>query len=96
MKSKNRWKQRTQKFLFLKLRTATKTYATQARQSIAAILPRVTARPGPVGGNAKRERKEFVGVLKEYRQAKPGAESALSILDEALQVKLSTSNLWQC
>jgi len=30
-----------------------------------------------------------VGVLKEYRQAKPGAESALSILDEALQVKLS-------
>jgi len=38
-------------------------------------------------GNSKQE---FVGVLREYHQAKPGAESALSILDEALQVKLST------
>jgi hypothetical protein len=34
--------------------------------------------------------KEFVGILREYRQAKPGAESALVILDEALQFNLSS------
>jgi len=33
--------------------------------------------------------KEFVLALGEYRQAKAGAESALAILDEALQFKLS-------
>jgi len=52
-----------QKF-YLKLRTQRlKLYATQARQSIAAILAESSlARPGPVGGNAKRELK----TLKEF------------------------------
>lgn len=85
-----------QKFLFLKLRTQRlKLGATQARQSIAAILAEESIEQDldqleeMLKGNFKTL-KEFVGVLKEYRQAKPGAESALSILDEALQVKLST------
>ena len=34
--------------------------------------------------------KEFAGSLVEYRKAKPGAEQARLILDEALQLSLST------
>ena len=85
-----------QKFLFLKLRTQRlKQGATQARESIATVLAEESIEQDldqleeMLKGNFKTL-KEFVGVLREYRQAKPGAESALSILDEALQVKLST------
>ncbi len=84
-----------QKFLFLKLKTQRlKLAATQARQSIAVILTEETIEQDldqleeMLKGNFKTL-KEFVGVLREYRQAKPGAESALSILDEALKVQLS-------
>lgn len=35
--------------------------------------------------------KDYVSVLREFRQARPGAEEALAILDEALQVNLSIS-----
>ena len=85
-----------QKFLFLKLRTQRlKLGATQARQNIATILTEETNEQDidqleeMLKGNFKTL-KEFVGVLKEYRQAKPGAESALIILDEALEFKLSS------
>ena len=83
-----------QKFLFLKLRTQRlKLGATQARQNIATILTEETNEQDidqleeMLKGNFKTL-KEFVGVLKEYRQAKPGAESALIILDEALEFNL--------
>lgn len=85
-----------QKFLFLKLRTQRlKLGATQARQNIATILTEETNEQDidqleeMLKGNFKTL-KEFVGVLKEYRQAKPGAESALIILDEALEFNLSS------
>ena len=71
-----------QKFLFLKLRTQRlKLGATQARQNIATILTEETNEQDidqleeMLKGNFKTL-KEFVGVLKEYRQAKPGAESS--------------------
>ena len=85
-----------QKFLFLKLRTQRlKLGATQARQIIATILTEETNEQDVdqleemLKGNFKTL-KEFVGVLKEYRQAKPGAETALIILDEALEFNLSS------
>lgn len=85
-----------QKFLFLKLRTQRlKLGATQARQNIATILTEETTEQDidqleeMLKGNFKTL-KEFVGVFKEYRQAKPGAESALIILDEALEFNLSS------
>ena len=85
-----------QKFLFLKLRTQRiKQGATQARQNIATILTEESIEQDldqleeMLKGNFKTL-KEFVGILREYRQAKPGAESALVILDEALQFNLSS------
>jgi len=85
-----------QKFLFLKLRTQRlKQGATQARQNIASILTEESIEQDldqleeMLKGNFKTL-KEFVGILREYRQAKPGAESALVILDEALQFNLSS------
>ncbi len=86
-----------QKFLLLKLRTQRlKLGATHARQNIAVILTDETNKQDvdqleeTLKGNFKAL-KEFVGVLKEYRQAKPGAELALIILDEALEFNLSSS-----
>ncbi len=85
-----------QKFLFLKLRTQRlKQGATQARQNIASVLTEESIEQDldqleeMLKGNFKTL-KEFVGILREYRQAKPGAETALVILDEALQFNLSS------
>jgi len=80
------------KVLFLKLRTQRlKLGATQARQNYyfgRESVSKTWTSWRMLKGNFKTL-KEFVGVLKN-RQAKPEAESALSILDEALQVKFNT------
>lgn len=82
-----------QKFLFLKLRMQRlKQGATQARQNIAVILTEKSIEQDldqleEVLKENFKTLKEFVGVLKEYRGAKPGADSALIILDEALEFK---------
>jgi len=76
---------RTPKVLIPKAQNAAiKQGATQARQYCGYSSRGVNwARPNQLEemlkGNFKTL-KEFVGVLREYRQAKPGAESALIIL----------------
>ncbi len=83
------------KFLLLKIKTQRlKQLAVQARQNIDTILTLESIEQDldqleeTVKGDYKTL-KEFVLALGEYRQAKAGAESALAILDEALQFKLS-------
>jgi len=83
------------KFLLLKIKTQRlKQLAVQARQNIDTILTEESIEQDldqleeTVKGDYKTL-KEFVLALGEYRQAKAGAESALAILDEALQFKLS-------
>lgn len=85
-----------QKFLFLKLRTQRlKQSATVARQNMANLLSEETLEQDldeaeeTIKGHFKTL-KDFVGVLREYRQSKPRAESALIVLDEALGFNLST------
>lgn len=85
-----------QKFLFLKLRTQRlKQSATIARQNMANLLSEETLEQDldeaeeTIKGHFKTL-KDFVGVLREYRQSKPRAESALIVLDEALGFNLST------
>jgi len=83
------------KFLLLKIKTQRlKQLALQARQNIDTILTLESIEQDldqleeTVKGDYKTL-KEFVLALGEYRQAKAVAESALAILDEALQFKLS-------
>jgi len=94
MKSKNRWKWQcaNSKVLILKLRTQQlKQGATGPVKVLRLFEVNSRARPDQLEEMLKgtSKPKEFVGVLREYRQAKPGAESALIILDEALQFNLS-------
>ena len=84
-----------QKCLFLKLRTqGLKHSANQARQNIATALAEESAEldldqiEETLKGNFKTL-KEYVNSLREFRQVRSGAEAALAILDEALQVNLS-------
>ncbi|MBV8887740.1 MAG: hypothetical protein JO235_27610 [Chroococcidiopsidaceae cyanobacterium CP_BM_RX_35] len=86
-----------QKCLLIKLRTQRlKQSATQARQNIATVLTEESTEQDldqmeeMLKGNFKTL-KDYVNALREFRQARPGAEEALAILDEALQVNLSIS-----
>ncbi len=73
-----------------------KQSAIQARQDIAAISAEepteldLDQMEEVLKGNFKTL-KDYVSALREFRQARPGAEEALAILDEALQVNLSIS-----
>lgn len=73
-----------------------KQSAIQARQNIAAILAEepteldLDQMEEVLKGNFKTL-KDYVSALREFCQARPGAEEALAILDEALQVNLSIS-----
>jgi len=85
-----------QKFLFLKLRTQRlKQGAAMARQNIAALLSEEILEQDlnqveeTLKGHFKTL-KEFAAVLREYRQKKPIAESALIVLDEVLGFNLLT------
>ena len=84
------------KFLLLKLRTQRlKQAAVLARQNIEVVLTEESVEQDLdqleeiVKGSCK-SLKEFVGALGEYRQARVGAEAALTIVDEALEFNLST------
>jgi len=83
------------KFLLLKIRTQRlKQLAVQARQNIDTILTEESIEQDldqleEMLKGSYKSLKDFVSALGEYRQTKPGAEAALTILDEALQFNLS-------
>jgi len=86
-----------QRCLLLKLKTQQlKKSADQARQNITTALSEESAEQDleqmeeTLKGNFKTL-KEYIGSLKEFRQAKSGAIEALTIIDKALQIDLSIS-----